>query len=76
MGGCSSSGDLFEIIRDSDLGGLNDISHLLAHWLTAAKSSLILTAAWARFSTSIKREVSSANILIWQFVIMCVILFR
>ena len=45
----------------------------LAH---SAKSSLILTAVWARFSTSIKREVSSANILIWQCFIMCVISFR
>ena len=36
MGGCSSNRDLLEIIRDSDLGRLNDTSHLLAHWLTAA----------------------------------------
>ena len=60
MGGCSSNRDLLEIIRDSDLGGLNDTSHLLAHWLTAAKSSLILTAAWARFYLRYLSKVHSS----------------
>ena len=53
IGGCAVKLALFDITRDSVLGGLNVTSRVLAHLLMADRSCSKCSAALSRSSTSI-----------------------